>query len=172
MLRSVLIIAGATVAVALFAPDFAGRYFERRPTAPSSRAMNIAPSRQADHGGNVHIVADRFGHFQAEAQVNGRPLDALVDTGASFVVLRFEDAQSLGVIYAGDSFDIPVQTANGVGHARRVKLSSVRVGSIELDDVDAMVAEEGMLARNLLGMSFLRRLSRYEVRDDTLILDR
>jgi aspartyl protease family protein len=53
-----------------------------------------------------------------------------------------------------------------------VKLSSVRVGSVQLDDVDAMVAEEGMLARNLLGMSFLRRLSRYEVRDNTLILGR
>lgn len=172
MLRSVLIISGITVAVALFAPDLVGRYSERRPTAPAPRAMNIAPSKQADYGGNVHIAADRFGHYQAEVQVNGRSLDALVDTGASFVVLRFEDAQSLGVIYAGDPFDIPVQTANGVGHVRRVKLSSVRVGSIQLDDVDAAVAEEGMLARNLLGMSFLRRLSRYEVRDNTLILGR
>jgi aspartyl protease family protein len=171
MLRSVLIIAGVTIAVALFAPDLAGRYFERKPAHPP-RAMNIAPSKQADYAGGIHIPADRFGHFQAEVQVNGRPLDALVDTGASYVVLKFEDAQSLGVIYAGDPFDIPVQTANGVGHARRVKLSSVRVGSVQLDDVDAMVAEEGMLARNLLGMSFLRRLSRYEVRDNTLILGR
>ncbi|HVT54704.1 MAG TPA: TIGR02281 family clan AA aspartic protease [Xanthobacteraceae bacterium] len=172
MLRSVLIIAGATIAVALFAPDLAGRYFERRPTAPAPRAMSVAPPKQADYAGSIHIPADRFGHFQAEVQVNGRPLDALVDTGASFVVLRFEDAQSLGVVYAGDPFDIPAQTANGVGHVRRVKLSSVRVGSIQLDDVDAVVAEEGTLARNLLGMSFLRRLSRYEVRDDTLILGR
>jgi aspartyl protease family protein len=171
MLRSVLIIAGVTIAVALFAPDFVSRHFERKP-ASAPRAMNIAPPKQADYGGNVQIPADRFGHFQAEVQVNGHSLDALVDTGASYVVLKFEDAQSLGVIYAGDPFDIPVQTANGVGHARRVKLSSVRVGSVQLDDVDAMVAEEGMLARNLLGMSFLRRLSRYEVRDNTLILGR
>jgi aspartyl protease family protein len=48
----------------------------------------------------------------------------------------------------------------------------VRLGSIELDDVDALVMEEGLLKTNLLGMSFLERLSHYEVRNNTLVLDR
>ena len=172
MLRGVLIIAGATIAVAAFAPDLVNRYFERKPHAPAPRAMSVSAPRQESYGGNVHIQADRYGHYETEVQVNGRPLNALVDTGASLVVLRYEDARSLGLVYGSDRFDMTVQTANGVGHVHRVKLSSVRLGSIQFDDVDALVAEEGMLQKNLLGMSFLRRLSRYEVRDNTLILNR
>jgi len=172
MLRGVLVIAGVTVAVAAFAPDFASRYFEQKPQASAPRAMNISAPKQESYGGNVRIQADRNGHYQTEVQINGRPLNALVDTGASLVVLRYEDARSLGLVYGSDRFDMQVQTANGIGHVRRVKLSTVRLGSIQLDDIDALVAEEGMLATNLLGMSFLQRLSRYEVRSGTLILDR
>jgi aspartyl protease family protein len=65
-----------------------------------------------------------------------------------------------------------VQTANGKARAHRVKLDSVRLGSISLGNVDALVMEEGALNTNLLGMSFLRRLSRYEVRDGSLVLER
>jgi aspartyl protease family protein len=168
MLRGVLVIAGVTVAVAAFAPDFASRYFEQKPQASAPRAMNISAPKQESY---VRIQADRNGHYQTEVQINGRPLNALVDTGASLVVLRYEDARSLGLVYGSDRFDMQVQTANGIGHVRRVKLSTVRLGSIQLDDIDALVAEEGMLATNLLGMSFLQRLSRYEVRSGTLILD-
>jgi aspartyl protease family protein len=172
MLRGVLIIAGATVAVAALAPGLVNRYFEQKPHAPAPRAMNVSAPRQESYGGNVQIQADRYGHYETEVQVNGRPFNALVDTGASLVVLRYEDARSLGLVYGSDRFDMTVQTANGVGHVHRVKLTSVRLGSIQFDDVDALVAEEGMLQKNLLGMSFLRRLSRYEVRDNTLILNR
>lgn len=170
MLRNVFILAGMVVAAAMFAPDFLARHLDRKPQPPV--AMNISAPAQASYGGNVHIAADGGGHYRTEILVNGRPVDALVDTGASLVVLRYEDARSLGLIYGSDRFDTPVQTANGMAHVRRIRLSSVRLGSIQLDDVEALVAEEGMLATNLLGMSFLKRLSRYEVRDNTLVLDR
>lgn len=170
MLRNVLILTGMVVAAAMFAPGFLDRHIDRKSQAPV--AMNISAPAPANYGGNVHIAADRGGHYRTEIQVNGRPASALVDTGASLVVLRYEDARSLGLVYGSDRFDVPVQTANGTAHVRRIKLSSVRLGSIQLDDVEALVAEEGMLATNLLGMSFLKRLSRYEVRDNTLILDR
>ena len=48
----------------------------------------------------------------------------------------------------------------------------MRLGAISLSDVDALVLGEGMLGTNLLGMSFLKRLSRYEVRGSTLVLER
>ena len=53
-----------------------------------------------------------------------------------------------------------------------MRLRSVRLGAISLNDVDALVMSEGMLGMNLLGMSFLKRLSRYEVRGSTLVLER
>lgn len=170
MLRNVLILAGMAVAAAVYAPEFLARHLDSKPQAPV--AMNVSAPPEANYGGNVRIAADRGGHYRTEIRVNGRPVNALVDTGASLVVLRYEDARSLGLVYGSDRFDVPVQTANGTGHVRRVKLSSVRLGTIQLDDVEALVAEEGMLGTNLLGMSFLKRLSRYEVRNNTLILDR
>ncbi len=175
MLRGVVFMAGIVVAVALFAPDFVGRYFDRTATAdqPRPSAMSIsAPERSASYGGNVRIQADRNGHYLNEARIEGRPVDFMVDTGASLVVLRYEDARALGLVYGSDTFEVAVQTANGAAKAHRVKLNSVRLGSIWLDDVDALVMGEGVLRTNLLGMSFLKRLSRYEVRDGMLVLER
>jgi aspartyl protease family protein len=173
MFRSVLYMAGAAVAVAIYAPDFAGKILTQATASrPAPAAANTSVPKQVSYGGTTRISADRNGHYQTDVQINGRPVTALVDTGASLVVLRYEDARSMGVVYGSDRFNLGVQTANGVGHATRVKLSNVRLGSISLDDVDALVMEEGMLATNLLGMSFLKRLSRYEVRDGMLVLER
>lgn len=176
MLRSVLCIAAIVIAAGFFAPDFIGSLVERAATqnrpAPAARSVKL-PAGNADYGGGqVRLSANRSGHYLTDIEVNGRSLHALVDTGASMVVLRYEDARSLGVLYGSDAFEVAVQTANGKARAHRVKLDSVRLGSISLNGVDALVMEEGVLNTNLLGMSFLRRLSRYEVRDGSLVLER
>jgi len=175
MLRSVLFIAGVVVAVGFFAPDLTGHFLDRTAatnnTRPSAGSATV-PALNTNNGGHFRIPADRSGHYLTEVQINGRTLNAMVDTGASLVVLRYEDAQNLGLVYGNDRFEMSVQTANGVGRAHRIKLYSVRLGSILLDDVDALIMEQGLLQTNLLGMSLLKRLSRYEVRGDTLILER
>ena len=96
----------------------------------------------------------------------------MVDTGATVVALRYEDARALGLVFPGDKFDARVRTANGEGRAKRVQLRSVTFGTITVRDVDALVLEQGALATNLLGMSFLRRLSRFEVQRGVLVLER
>jgi len=169
-----LIVAGVFVVAAFFVPGLTARFLDGpKPAsyaAPSGTAAQ--PVRSENYGGHVRIPADRAGHYVTEAQINGRNLNIMVDTGASLVILRYEDARALGLVYGSDKFDIAVQTANGTAKAFRVRLNNVRLGSISLDDVDALVMEEGLLNSNLLGMSFLRRLSRYEVRGDTLVLER
>jgi aspartyl protease family protein len=175
MLRIALFLAGAVVVLATVAPSLTARLIERAPSAADARTL-AAPSAAVastdSYGGHVHIPADRAGHYATDVQINGRNFNVLVDTGASLVILRYEDARALGLVYGSDKFDVAVQTANGTAKAFRVKLYNVRLGSISLDDVDALVMEEGLLNTNLLGMSFLRRLSRYEVRGDTLVLER
>ena len=174
MLKSVAYIAGGALLAALLIPDFAGRLLDRRPSTALVQPTNatVADSQEADTGRVARISADRSGHYVSEIQVNGRALNAIVDTGASLVTLRYEDARALGVVFPGDKFDISIRTANGDGRARRVTLRSVRLGTITFNDVDALVVEEGALRTNLLGLSFLRRLSRYEVRGSTLVLER
>ena len=69
------------------------------------------------------------------------------------------------------TFSQTVQTANGAAKAARVKLDRVRIGGIEVRDVDALVTRDGARCSvTLLGMSFLNRLSKFEIRGDELML--
>jgi aspartyl protease family protein len=94
----------------------------------------------------------------------------LVDTGASTVVLRPEDGQRLGFDIEQLRYVVPVQTANGTTYAASVRVRSLSVGKIKLNDVDALVAKRGSLRENLLGMSFLNRLKSYEFSGEYLTL--
>ena len=127
-----------------------------------------ASSRSGDR--MVAIRADRNGHFSVSTVVNGRRIEMLADTGATLVVLRYEDAQRLGYSRASLRFDAAMMTANGRAKAARITLDRIRVGDITVHHVDALVAEPDLLSFNLLGMSFIRRLSRFELRGRQLVL--
>jgi len=94
----------------------------------------------------------------------------LVDTGATTVVLKPADAERIGVDTGDLSYTVPVQTANGTTYAAPVRLRSLAIGPLEVNDVNALVAPAGSLKENLLGMSFLRRLRSYEFSKDYLTL--
>lgn len=170
MLKAVFLLAGLVLAFAALAPDLVQRLALLGEAEPGLQTVEPAPN-VADHGGLVRLSADRNGHYFTDIEVNDRTLKALVDTGATVIALRYEDARALGLVRPGDKFDLRVRTANGEGRAKRVELRSVSVGTITLRRVDAMVAEQGALATNLLGMSFLKRLARFEVRRGQLVLE-
>ena len=110
----------------------------------------------ADERQSVVLAADSQGHFLAQGSINGGAVRFIVDTGATSVVLPAVDAGRLGLDYRKGRRGI-VQTANGPAPAWRVKLDRVRLGGIELHNVDAIVLEQG-LDIALLGMSFLNRV--------------
>lgn len=122
--------------------------------------------------GAVTITRRADGDFRVEAAVNGRMQPFLFDTGASSVVLTAENAAALGLTPAADAFTARISTANGVTYAAPIQLDSLGVGTITERRVNAMVAKPGTLSGNLLGQTFLTRLSGYEVRGDRLILRR
>lgn len=128
-----------------------------------------APDPVAMAGARVDKASD--GHFWALAQVNGRPLRVLVDTGASEVALTRADARRLGVDVAALDYDKPVLTADGRMQAARVRLERVTVGDAEVRDVDALVVRRG-LNTSLLGMSYLGRLSGFSADREGLTLRR
>lgn len=94
----------------------------------------------------------------------------LVDTGASTVALRHEDARRVGPRPDDLDFDIPVSTANGIVNAARIRIDRIEIGGIRVEDINGMVLPKGALAGSLLGMSFLSRLRSFEVRDGVLNL--
>ncbi|HMN84818.1 MAG TPA: TIGR02281 family clan AA aspartic protease [Bauldia sp.] len=69
-------------------------------------------------------------------------------------------------------FRYAVSTANGTVMVAMVELAEVRVGGITVRDVAATVVPGDALRTNLLGMSFLGRLSRFEMAGDQLVLHR
>jgi len=106
--------------------------------------------------GKVTLAADTRGHFFAEGAVNGVPVRFVVDTGATMVSLPRQDAERLGLDYRHGQRGTS-NTANGQVPVYMLKLDSVRLGGIELHNVDALVVDGG-LDQALLGMSFLNRV--------------
>ncbi|QAU35294.1 TIGR02281 family clan AA aspartic protease [Janthinobacterium sp. 17J80-10] len=110
-----------------------------------------APSGQA----SITLHPDSRGHYITQGQINGGAVRMLVDTGASMIALPAEDATRLGIDYRKGQIAYS-STANGVKPVYRVKLDTVRIGDIQLNQIDATVHESG-LPIILLGMSFLNR---------------
>ena len=110
------------------------------------------------------------GHFTANVAVNGKKISMMVDTGASTIVLRPEDAKKAGIDVSKLDYRVPVLTANGRTVAARVRLDEVSIGPLDRTKVDALVAQPGALTQSLLGMSFLSRLRSYEFSGDFLTL--
>jgi aspartyl protease family protein len=118
----------------------------------------------------VRLRADANGHFVFKAAVNERLASFVADTGATYVVLTYDDARRLGLSPHTLDFSAPVQTANGITHVAPVTLDRVRVEDITVRNVPAAVAEKGVLATNLLGMSFLRQLKSFHIEGNELVL--
>lgn len=136
----------------------------------TARDATPQPAHTYDSGGLEHIItAGSHGHFLVEAHINGTPIDFLVDTGASEVVLNMRDAAKLGFRAGNLNFSQRFRSANGVVRAAPVTLRELRIGQLQLFDLRASV-NEAPLDISLLGMSFLRRLRSYEVVAGRLIL--
>jgi aspartyl protease family protein len=120
------------------------------------RGQHYRGAAPASSRETVTLAADSRGHFVTEGNINGVPVRFLVDTGATLVALPAADAERLGIDYRKGERG-SVQTAAGAVPAYLVKLERVKVGAIELGNVDGLVVEQG-LGVALLGMSFLNRV--------------
>ena len=104
----------------------------------------------------VTLAADTRGMFLADGAINGLPMRFVVDTGATFVSMSAADAARIGLDFRKGR-PLMMQTANGTVMKYQVTLDRVRLGAIELSQVDGVVGEQEM-PYVLLGMSFLNRL--------------
>ena len=119
---------------------------------------------------SVTLTASRNGHFFARAYINGRPIAVMVDTGATQIALTYEDAERLGLRPHGSDYTQTTRTANGIGRAAPVELDNVRIGDVEVSNLRGSIAEPGKQHITLLGMEFIRKLERFELRGKELVL--
>ena len=130
----------------------------------------FATGRAAGGGRMVEIEGGFAGSFPLTAQINGARIAMVLDTGASSVVLTQEAARAAGLPIEVLAYTVKIDTANGRARAAPVTLDSVAVGGIVERAVPALIAQPGHLRTNLLGMTFLSRMERWEVSDDKLVL--
>ena len=151
--------------VKLLAADRESATFEiggKRETLAVGEGAAIASTSSARSGDRVVLTADSGGHFVTIGEVNGVSVRFLVDTGATSIVISSAEARRIGINYVTSPRSF-TQTANGVIPVYNVKLDSVRVGDVVLNNLDAVIIEGDKLPVALLGMSFL---SRMEMRHD------
>jgi len=142
--------------------------------APQTAAREAAPQQLASNArssGREVFLADARGHVETYADIDGRGMDVLVDTGASAVVLRESDARRAGHRPHHSEFTVPVNTANGQAFFAPITLRTVELGSIRVRNVQALVARDEDLSANLLGMSFLSQLESFRFEGQELILE-
>ena len=118
----------------------------------------------------AEIYADPRGHYYSMAEIDHHLVHVMVDTGATKVALKYEDALELGLNLKDSDFRIPMSTANGIARAAAVELKSVKLGTVEVQYVKAVVMPKGAMTESLLGMSFLGEVSSVEVSNRRLRL--
>lgn len=121
-------------------------------------------------GPTVTLEARSDGHFYAPVRLNGREVETVIDTGATSVALSYDDAVSAGIYVRDADFTLKTLTANGTARAAPVMIDRIELDGITVRNVRATVAEPGRLHITLLGMSFLGKLARFEMRGRQMIL--
>lgn len=124
----------------------------------------------AMNGGAMRLKADAQGHYTGEFRINGKAVQGLIDTGATYVALNESLARRLGYTANQLDFRYAVNTANGQTKAAHVTLDRVEIGSIRVRGVEAFVLKDDALSSTLVGMSFLQKLASYSVADGSLSL--
>ncbi len=170
IMRFVHVFAAAALILSAYAVRFADQAITQPPHAAAVQPVTPMPEPTRS-GRSMTLEADRQGHFQVEARIEGRRLGFVIDTGASLVILRESAAAQVGIHPMPVDYTATVATANGKVKAARAKLDRVELGDITVFDVAALVLPDEVLSKNLLGVSFLSKLGRYEYANGRMVLE-
>ena len=169
-MRSVMVFA----ILALVAAGIVPRLYVGSPAAsaaaPAASQVQDEAASSAANNRNMTIRRGSNGHFNVQAEVDGRRMDFMIDTGATLIALRESDAARLGIHPSRSEYTGTASTANGMMRVAPVELNRVDIGSLTVRNVNAVVVPDKALEHNLLGMSFLSRV-RWEHHDGKLVLE-
>jgi aspartyl protease family protein len=122
------------------------------------RSARIRTTYAAPQVNQARIMRNDAGSYLTVGSINGRTVTFLVDTGASWVAMNSNEAERLGLRHRQTGQAAGVHTASGYASGYAVKLDRVRVGDIQVNNVDAVVIEGDYPPMVLLGMSFLNQV--------------
>jgi aspartyl protease family protein len=170
-MRAVIPIAIVSLVACALVPRYATQLMSPPSAAVAAPHPDPAAAQSNNASRSVVIAPSGGGHFRVSGRVNGRRIDFMIDTGATVIALKPEDAAMLGIRPIASDYGAAVKTANGVIRVAPVELDTVEVEDLEVHNVSAIVLPAGVAPENLLGLSFLRRLRRFEYSDGKLVLE-
>ena len=169
-MRNILIFAGLLVGLGTFMAQMADR-MTAAPALAKATSGKAAPDAAPAGIRSLSIPRDARGHFQTEGRIDGQRIGFMVDTGASVIALNESSAARFGLRPSRGDYNATVTTANGTIKAARTRLAMVELGGLIVRDVEAMVLPDEALSENLLGLSFLSKLKRFEYAGGKLVLE-
>jgi aspartyl protease family protein len=169
-MRTIMIFAAIMICLGTFMAQIADRMTPALAnTAPRKEAAVEIPAPSGVR--SLSIERDARGHFETEGRIDGQRIAFMVDTGASVIALNESSAARFGLRPSRGDYRATVATANGNVRAAPTRLPMVDIGGIVVRDVDAMVLPDDALSENLLGLSFLSKLKRFEYAKGKLVLE-
>jgi aspartyl protease family protein len=174
-MRNIMIFAALLVGAGVYMAQTADKMTAATPARATS-ASNMAASARVQQPApsgirSLSIPRDARGHFQTEGRIDGQRIAFMVDTGASVIALNESSAARFGLRPSRGDYNAAVSTANGTIKAARTRLAMVELGDLIVRDVEAMVLPDEALSENLLGLSFLSRLKRFEYAGGKMVLE-
>lgn len=171
-MRNILFFAAVITGAGVFMAQMADRMTPASAhTNAPAKTVTMAAASVPVSGRSISIARDARGHFQTDARIDGQRIDFMVDTGASVVALNERSAARFGLRPSRGDFNATVATANGTLKAARARIAMMDVGGLVVRDVEAMVLPDEALSENLLGLSFLSKLKRFEYANGRLVLE-
>ncbi|MEK9285356.1 MULTISPECIES: TIGR02281 family clan AA aspartic protease [unclassified Bradyrhizobium] len=169
-MRNIMIFAAIMIGLGTFMAQMADKMSSASATSAPRTTVALAATPPASSR-SLTIPRDARGHFQTEGRIDGQRIGFMVDTGASVVALNETSAARFGLRPSRSDYNATVSTANGTIKAARTRIAMLEVGGLIVRDVDAMVLPDEALSENLLGLSFLSRLKRFEYANGQMVLE-
>ena len=173
-MRNIMIFAAVMIFLGTFMADIADRMSPALASSARQSApvlMASAPAVAPASGRTLNVQRDARGHFATEGRIEGQRINFMVDTGASVIALNESSAARFGLRPSLGDYKSTVTTANGTVKGARARIAMVDIGGIVVRDVDAMVLPDEALSENLLGLSFLSKLRRFEYANGQMVLE-
>ncbi len=171
-MRNITIFGAIMIGLGTLMAQMADKLTPAPASATQSAKLAVVPDTPPDAGlRTLSIPHDTRGHFATEGRIDGQRIAFMVDTGASVVALNERSAARFGLRPSRNDYRATVSTANGTVKAAPTRLARIEVGGLVVHDVEAMVLPDEALSENLLGLSFLSKLKRFEYANGTMVLE-
>jgi len=171
-MRNIMIFAAIMIGLGTVMAQIADKMTPARAnTAQQKAAIAVVETPTPSGLRTLSIARDARGHFETEGRIYGQRIGFMVDTGASVIALNETSAARFGLRPSRGDYKAAVATANGTVKAAPTRLAMVDIGGIVVHDVDAIVLPDEALSENLLGLSFLSKLKRFEYANGQMVLE-